>query len=387
MRKRVGYALLIAMLFIAMVSLSSCRKKNQSPPKKMVRDALLATLPPYFSLDSVELESVPTGPESAKVNFKAIVTPKEDLYEVDREVEGTPAIILLKVTQATGAKASFYGFFEASRTIDLWTLGSPQIGVGLQQFGSPRAAFPPHSYITGSDDANAALKEQAANTAEQERARKAAAEQQERERKARQEREAREQKERDEREKQARTAMEEKRKKEDEQQKKEDEDARQKLILATAAGTRYIGTISHGDEVQRLRLVFTEQEGALIRAEASNPDRSSKSSSRSPIAPAPARSGGRLRRKSMTGSSLTPQEKQTFVGELVFDPKPERGRPDVAFTIVMSPIGKQDLSSEVWGFYKSEGSLKLLLTDTGLEGEADMGAWYGSYTIRLQQSK
>jgi hypothetical protein len=149
--------------------------------------------------------------------------------------------------------------------------------------------------------------------------------------------------------------MEEQRKIEEEQQKKEEQEARQKLILATAAGTRYIGTITNEDgEVQRLRLVFTEQDGVLIRAEASNPDRRG--------------------------------EKQTFTGELVFDPKPEKGRPDTAYPIVMSPIGKQDLDySVVWGFYRQEGSLKLYLTDIGLEGKADMGGWGNDYIIRLQR--
>ncbi len=356
MRKKVGYTLLIVMLFTSMVSVSSCKKKNQSPPKQMVHDALLASLPPYLSLESIELESVPTGPESAKVNFKAIVTPKEDLYEVDREVEGTPTIILLKVTQAKGAKASFYGFFEASRTIDQWTLGSPQIGVGLQQFGSPRGAFPPHSYIAGSEDANAVLKEQAAKVTEQEQARKIASEKQESEQKAQKEREALEQKERQKQLEQAKIAMEEQRKKEEEQQKKQEEDARQKLILATAPGTRYIGTIKHGGKIQRLRLVFTEQEGVLIRAEASNPDRRG--------------------------------EKQKFVGELVFDPQPEKDKPDIAYPIVMSPIGKQDLDGEVWAFYRCDGSLKLYLTDIGLEGEADMrDSLWGEqgYVIHLQR--
>jgi hypothetical protein len=74
------------------------------------------------------------------------------------------------------------------------------------------------------------------------------------------------------------------------------------------------------------------------------------------------------------------------VGELVFDPKPEKGRPDVFYTIVLSPVAAQDLPSEVWSFYKHEGSLKLLLTDTGLEGEAKMG-WGDTYTIHLKRAK
>jgi hypothetical protein len=326
-----------------------------SPLKQMVQNTLLATLPPYLSLESIELESIPTGPESAKVNFKAIVTPKEDLYEVDRELEGTPTIILIKVVQPAGAKASFYGFFEASRTMDQWTLGSPQIGVGLQQFGSPRASFPPHSYITGSDDADAAVKEQAAKAAEQERVKKEREKEDARKQKEREEKEARERKERQEREEQARIEREKERREKEALQKKEEEEARQKLIDATAAHTYYIGTISHEDERQRLLLTFTEQNGILIRAEARNPDRG---------------------------------EKQTFIGELIFNPEPEEGNPNVAYPVVLSPIGEQKFKNdEVWRFYSRKGSLKLYLTDIGLEGEAYMEGSFSNapYIVRLQR--
>jgi len=355
MERKVRYVLLIVVFFVATVLLSGCEKKNQAPSKQMVQDALLTSLPPYLSLDSIELEPIPTGLESVKVNFKAIVTPKENLYQVDREVEGTPTVTLLRVIQTAGAKASLYGSLEAKRTMDLWTLESPQIEIGLEQFGLPRGTFPPHSYITGSSEANAVLKEQVANAEQQKRARQAAMEQRERERKVQQEREALGQKEREEQAEKARIAMKEQQKIEEEEQQKEEEEARQKLILATAAGTRYIGTISNKDERQRLRLVFTEQKDFLIRAEASNPDRRG--------------------------------EKQTFTGELVFNPKPEKGKPDVAFSIVLSPIGEQVLDySVVWSFYRQEGSLKLYLTDIGLEGEAHMGS-FGSddYIIRLQR--
>jgi hypothetical protein len=74
------------------------------------------------------------------------------------------------------------------------------------------------------------------------------------------------------------------------------------------------------------------------------------------------------------------------VGELVFDPQSEKGRSDIFYTIVLSPVATQDLPYEVWNFYRNEGSLKLLLTDTGLEGEAKMG-WGNIYTIHLKRAK
>lgn len=361
--------IVLSILFAVAFALAGCGEKtSQAPPKQMVQDTVRASLPPFLSLDSIELEPIPTGPEAVKVNFKATVTPKEDLYQVDREVEGTPPVTLLKVVQAAGTEVSLYGSVEAERTMDQWTLESPQIEVGLRQFGAPRGAFPAQSYVTGSKEASEALRQQAANAAELERARKAALEQQERERKALEEQQAREQEARQKREEQARIALEAQRKKQEEERKKEEEErqkeaeaSRQKLLLATVQGTRYIGTLTCGDQRQRLRLVFTEQKDFVIGAEASNPD--------------------------------APKLKQTFTGELLFDPKPEKD--GSVYPIVMSPVGEQNLPSDVWIFYWRGGSLKLRLTDTGLEGEAHMpynAARHGfsmqydmDYTIRLQR--
>jgi hypothetical protein len=360
--------IVLSILFIVALAPAGCREiasQYQTPPKQQVQGAVRAALPPFLSLDSIELEPIPTGPEAVKVNFKAIVTPKEDLYQVDREVEGTPPVTLLKVVQAVGTEVSLYGSVEARRTMDQWTLESPEIQVGLRQFGAPRGAFPAQSYVTGSNEAKEALRQQAANAAEIERARKAAQAQRELEQKALLEQQAREAKARQEREEQARIVLEEQRKKEMEQRKKEEEErrkeeaaaeaeARQKLILATVAGTRYIGTLSYEGQRQRLRFVFTEQKGFVIRAEASNPDK--------------------------------PQQKQTFTGDLVFNPPPEKD--GSVYPIIMSPIEGIGDEWEVWSFYRRgrTGSLKLRLTDTGLEGEAHTMWLAGAdYTIRLQR--
>jgi len=151
----------------------------------------------------------------------------------------------------------------------------------------------------------------------------------------------------------------EQRRKEEEQRQMEREAAYEKLIQATVPGTRYIGTISHENERQRLRLVFTEQKDLLatehreftIRVEASNPD--------------------------------NPKHKQTFTGQLIFDPKPESG--GVVYPLLLSPIGDQDID-ECWSFYtRGKGPLKLRLSDIGLEGEARIGWQSQQYTIRLQR--
>ncbi len=355
-----------SILCVVAFALTGCSKNTpQAPPKDQVQDALRASLPPFLSLDSIELEPVPTGPEAVKVNFKAIVTPKEDLYQVEREVEGTPTVTLLTVVQAAGTKVSLYGSVEAHRTMDQWTLESPQIQVGREQFGAPRGAFDAQSYVTGTNEANAALKQQAANAELQERARKAGLEQRERERKALLEQQAREEQTRKEREEQGRIALEEQRKKEEEQRKREDEQrqqeeaaARQELILATRPGTRYSGTITYGDERSRLRLVFTEQKDFVIYAEASEP--------------------GNTKHKRIFA--------QVLGEELLFNQIRERD--GSIYPIVMRPLGGENtglwLASTFGGFYGHTYPLKLRLTDTGLEGESEKPAG-GKYTIRLQR--
>lgn len=333
-----------------------------APPKQQVADKVRAILPTFIYLDSIEIETIPSGTESATVNFKATITPREDLYVVDRVVEGTPKVTLLKVVQAEGTKASLYGSVGASRIMDKWTVESPQIQVGLRQFGAPRGAFDAQSYVTGSKEAGDALMQQKANAELQERSGQAAIEQRERERKAREEQQARDDQARREREEQNRIALDKQKaiqaeqlKKEEEQRKKAEEAARQKLILATVTGTRYIGTITCGDEHQRIRLVFTEQKNFLIRAEASNPDR--------------------------------PDQKQTFTGELVFNPKPKEDNGE-AYTIVMSPISGIDFpypGGFPWFYKHNKGSLELMLTEAGVEGKAQMS--FNRFIIRLQRER
>ena len=353
MKNHTSYRDVFPVLLVAAFALTGC-SKHSTPPKQQVQEAVAAVLPPYLSLVSIELEPISTGPESVKVNCKAVVAPKEDLYQVEREVEGTPKVTLIKMVQAAGTKVSLYGFVEARRFMDKWTLDSPQIQIGPDQFGNPRGTFNAQSYVAGSEEANAALSQQSINAEHQRQARKAALEQDERERKAREEaqaradkareeRQAREDKARREREEQARIAFEEQRqkeieqrKKDDEQRKAEEEAAHQKLILATVPGKSYIGTAAHQDRVKHVSLVFTEQKNLMIRAEVTDLDDS--------------------------------KQKITFIGELRFNPQPEHDG-STGYSIVMSSIGNCTwLDFHEFGLGTMQ--LKLRLADKGLEGDA-----------------
>jgi hypothetical protein len=372
MRTRTPY-LAISLIIVVGLPLTGCGGATKKlPPNQMVQDVVSASLPPFLTLDAIESEAIPLGPEDVKVNFKATVTPKEDLCAVDREVEGTPKVTLLKVVQPAGTKSSLYGSVEGRRIVDRWTFSPPRLQVGFEQFGKPRGAFGAQSYISGSEAANAALKDQAANAERIERDRKAALlkqelerkaqeEEQARQEKARQDQLARDEKARQDRAEQARIELEkqkailaEQQRKEEEQRQKAEEAARQKLLLATAPGIRYLGSMTSGDKSQHVRIVFTEQKGFLIRAEVTNPDNS--------------------------------KEKRTFTGQLHFPSQPG----DTA--AIDYPITMNGLPGGTWCSYAVVlvdmgylPSLKLRLTDKGLEGEAITASQ--ASTIRLQRER
>jgi len=182
---------------------------------------------------------------------------------------------------------SLYGSVEARRTVDLWTLESPQIQTGLEQLGKPRGAFHAQSYVTGSSEALAALKQQAATQRINDRSRSCfkateleragQEERQAREGKAREERQAREDKARKERQEQAKIAFEEQQKKDAEQRKKEEEQQKEEeeAVRTTSAGN-CSGHKVHWhirlvrEKPNRIRLVFGEQKDFMINAEVSN---------------------------------------------------------------------------------------------------------------------
>ena len=334
-----------------------------SPPAHAVQNAVATKLPAFLTLRNVEVETIPIDRESVKVNFKATVVPKEDLYRVDREVPGTPPVKLLQVLQSAGTELSVYGSLEAHHILDDWTLDPPQFEVGFAQFGKPRGAFDAQSYVTGSDEANAVLAQQAANTAEQERITKALEDRRKAEQKVWEEQQARVDAARQAREERDRLALEqqrqialEQRNKEDEQRQEEEAATRQKLILATLPGTAYIGTISFEDQRQSIRVTFTQQDGFLVRAELNNPDNR--------------------------------KERQIFAGELIFNAKPEE-QSGAIYPIKMTSIQQgKDWSRWILDrvYCGPPVSLKLGLSDAGMEGEVDVGyPWAGVVSIRLQR--
>jgi len=128
--------------------------------------------------------------------------------------------------------------------------------------------------------------------------------------------------------------------------------ARQKLVLATAPGARYLGTkTGYNASLQRIRVVFTEQKDTLLRAEVINPDDQS--------------------------------EKRSFTGELRFNSKPEKNGA-VAYAIVMDGLRIHKPHPNRNSIFDRTLALKLQLTDYGLEGIADAGLGE-QFPLRLQR--
>jgi hypothetical protein len=346
--------------------LTGCgRSLRQAPPARQVQAAVAAALPPCCKLQRLEQEPITINPESVKVNFKALVVVTEDLYQAERAVTGAPKVTLLKLVQAEGSKRALYGSVVAHRLIDQWTLGVPQLQLGPQPFGKPRDAFNAHAYVAGTAEAHAAL----AAAAQEQQSQKAAlekleretlaqAERDESERKARAELQARSEQVRKERLEQARLAFEAQSRKEaaqrlqaEEQRQQAGAAARQKLLQATAVGTRYVGSkTGYNASVQRIGLVFTEQKNTLLRAEVINPD--------------------------------DPSEKRAFTGELRFNAEPDKAGA-VAYAIVLEGQRAHKSNPNPNSIYDRAVTLRLQLAADGLEGVADAGLGE-QFPVRLQ---
>ncbi len=300
--------------------------------KQRTQDTVRASLPPFLSLEKLELEPIPTGTCDIKINFKVTVIPREDLFQVDREVKGSPPVTLLKVVQAAGTKTTLDGSVVAHRKTDQCSLETPEFQAGLKQFGQTKATFGEQFYVAGSKEANEAQVLQAANAAKFQKAI-------------------------DDATAAAKTA--------EDARKAEAEAKRQALILATLPGTRYTGTISMsadgGGKLQRINLIFTEQKDPLIRADVNNPN--------------------------------DPKQKQSFTGNLTANSSPENNAA-AGYPITMSSLSKTHelIADRFKHFYVCEEVLlRLRLTDNGLEGWAEMKSnmWMGReiLTISLQREE
>lgn len=309
------------------LSLGSCSPRNdKAPPSEQVRDALSAVLPPFLAVAGVETEAIPLGPDLAKVNVKVNVSPKETLYVPDRRIPGDPSLLLIKPVQTGGGKVTLYGSVQAQRALDRWTLAEPVFSDGFEQLGRPRNAFGAECFVSNTPEAAAAIKALNDHTDELERQMRA----------------------RQEKERQARQA-------EAERRQRERQASLDKLTRAAAPGTHYLGTLTEpsGGVSQRLRLTFTERQGTLLRAEATDPDQ--------------------------------PADHRLLAGELVLAAEHD----DVSATDGNYPIqlsattGRQEAAKGRWNFYTGQGPLRLRPNDQGgLEGEAVI---FQPYVVRLQR--
>ncbi|MDD2708901.1 MAG: hypothetical protein PHV34_13025 [Verrucomicrobiae bacterium] len=161
----------------ALWGFSGCGSKEKIfPPKQQVEDAVRAALPSFLILDCMEFEVLGAEQESPKINFKAVVVPKADLFRVDQILPGMPEVTLLKPVQKAGAKITLYGSIVSHRTVDLWSFEMPDFSSGLQQCGQPRGSFGPQAFETGTPEADIALRQQSVNVAQQKNLRKTEAE-------------------------------------------------------------------------------------------------------------------------------------------------------------------------------------------------------------------
>jgi len=299
----------VCFVAIVVVTICGCGDKTNVFPVKVMEDAIKAETPAFIQLSDVQVEPVIGSDGKGKVNFKVEFSAKEDLFKVDRKVEGDPTITLLKLVRRSGDKAVGYGVADVSRIIDLWKVESVTMQSGSPEFGFPLGTFGPDHYATDSKEAKEALLLQAKNARLAEQKKKdALAEQERKEAELRAEQAQREkeaqaqiaklneeaaQRQREERlrQEQKRLEQEKERQLAQQQRQQELESQRQKLLQATSPGVKYSGTISNNQG---------QQESILMQVKSRN-DSSIQ----------------------VIFSSPNGRAKRTFEGDIVFEPKLE----------------------------------------------------------------
>ena len=330
---------ILSVISLALLLLPACSSKSE-PPAQQVKDQVRTALPPYLTLVKIESELIGAGQDGVKVNFKATVTSKENLYLAGGKIDGTPEIALLRPTQAVDAAQVLYGTILARRIVDAWTFSELKFQSGFEQFGSPKGSFGPGALVENSPEAAAELKRRATAAEEAERVRREMVAKQEADRKAQ-------------------LAIQENEEKlKEERHQQELEAAKKRLLEATVAGTCYVGTLVWEGQRQSIRLTFTGQNGFLLNADASNLD--------------------------------NPGHHQSLIGEFVVKPeKKADSKFQAAYSIQLSADGKRSHKDGQWEFFGRECRLGLNLGESGFEGEAAAaaGPMFGDlkYQVRLKR--
>lgn len=226
--------------------LASCGKNAdnaKSPTREQTADAIRLTLPGFLQLDQVETDPIAVEPGKVTVKFKATLSPKEDLYLIDRE-NSPSGLELLKVSEKAGTKTTLYGSVDAERAVDHWTFAQPQFDNTAGKFaGKPRASYGADVYVAGSPEAT---QEIARREATAKRQREAAAEVA-----------AKRQTEAD--------ALAEKK-------RQETETAKSRFFEAIRPGIGYegIAIFDYSKGIQQISLRIVEQNGGVVTAESVN---------------------------------------------------------------------------------------------------------------------
>ncbi|MEN6492773.1 MAG: hypothetical protein ABFD16_00660 [Thermoguttaceae bacterium] len=293
----------LAVAYLIVISASFGCNRASVFPREALETALRGKIPAYVSIGEMEVEATVDANGRGQANFKVALAPKEDLYVIDRKVDGTPVVTLLRLSQRAGEKSCVYGVAEVSKIVDHWIVDNVRVQSGMQRFGDPIGSFGAEHYVAGSQEADRALKLQADNAKAEERKRK-----QELAEQARRDAELREERERQEREarekiaklreeekaRQRESELREERRQIEEAKKREAarEEKRQKVLLATAPGVKYSGTISNQfDQREKISMQFKDRNSSDVEV--------------------------------LFFSPADRRKKRIFKGQIVFNPKPE----------------------------------------------------------------
>lgn len=318
----------VAVLHTATFQVFAADTKD-APGNETIKSEIRGKVPRYLKVESVETELIRQEDTTIKMNFDAKLSAKEDLFVEDIDASAsnglTPALKLLKRTQTqpqtqtqTDAKfGNVYGVFLATWRMDHWTFEKLQIDEGLGQFGKPRSAFGSEYLISGTPEADAAIKAFQEAIAAQKKS--------------------------------VADALDKSKKKQEEIRAKEEQERRQllqALLDATAPGTIYEGVVLDSNGLQQgLRMRFIEQSG---------PSENNSTEQNSFIVKCELVNPGNVRHH------------RIFVGEIHM-PKDIDDAP-----LVLGPENTSEIA-DAWVLYTTEGKTNLKFVEGRWEGDGNCG--------------
>jgi hypothetical protein len=144
-------------IVIALVPLSgivaSC---GTVPSEEASKEHLQTEFPAYIALNQVSFEFVKTSQNRVLVKFGAEVRVREDLFILEKQLEGDTKTNIVKMVSKSNEDKILYGRFGAQKLGRAWNFGAMQMESPI---GEPISRFSRPVYVLGTEEADSALQQ------------------------------------------------------------------------------------------------------------------------------------------------------------------------------------------------------------------------------------